>query len=65
MTAKNENLIDSFIEISKKNRNMKISEDDLKKINDLLKDANNEEAFEDSYLPLVAKSNERHQESQL
>lgn len=65
MTTKNENPIDSFVEISKKNRNVKISEDDLKKINDLLEDANNEEAFEDGDLPLVAKSNDRHQESQL
>ncbi len=55
MTAKNENPIDSFVEISKKNRNVKISEDDLKRINDLLEDANTDEAFEDGELPLVAK----------
>lgn len=58
MTIKNENPIDSFVENSKKNRKIKISEDDIKKINDLLEDANNEETFEDRELPLVAKSKE-------
>ena len=65
MTLKNDNPIDSFVENSKKNRKANISEDDLKRINDLLEDANNEEAFEDGDLPLVAKANERTKESQL
>jgi hypothetical protein len=67
MAIKNENPIDSFVENSKKNRerNRKISDDDLKRINDLLEEANKEEAEQDKELPIAAKSNEIEIESQV
>ena len=43
MTNENKKPIDSFVENSKKNRNRTATDEDLKKVNDLLEEANAEE----------------------
>lgn len=65
MTNKTENPIDSFVENSKKNRSRTVSDEDLKRINDLLDEANAEESELDDSMPLVAKSSETQVEPQV